>query len=158
MTDASLDRTDHEILALLKADARRTLSDIAGRVTLSVAAVKRRIDRMQRDGIITGFTVEVDYAKLGWGVQAFTELRFLGTANVDDIRQTVTRLPETQALFTIAGDPDALVWMRARDLRHLQEAIDEIRRSRRVTSSKTLIVLESWTRESLTARISDAGD
>jgi DNA-binding Lrp family transcriptional regulator len=140
-----LDATDREILALLAADARRTLSDIADRVTLSVAATKRRIDRMQRDGIITGYTVQIDYAKLGWGIEAFTELRFLGTANVEDIRATATLLPETQAVFTIAGDPDALVWLRARDMRHLQDTIDEIRRSRRVTSSKTLIVLNSWT-------------
>ena len=140
-----LDATDREILALLAADARRTLSDIAERVTLSVAATKRRIDRMQREGIITGYTVQIDYAKLGWGIEAFTELRFLGTANVEEIRATATRLPETQAVFTIAGDPDALVWLRARDLRHLQDAIDEMRRSRRVTSSKTLIVLNSWT-------------
>jgi DNA-binding Lrp family transcriptional regulator len=140
-----LDATDREILALLAADARRTLSDIAERVTLSVAATKRRIDRMQHEGIITGYTVQVDYAKLGWGIEAFTELRFLGTANVEDIRATATRLPETQAVFTIAGDPDALVWLRARDMRHLQDTIDEMRRSRRVTSSKTLIVLNSWT-------------
>jgi DNA-binding Lrp family transcriptional regulator len=140
-----LDATDREILALLAADARRTLSDIAGRVTLSVAATKRRIDRMQREGIITGYTVQIDYAKLGWGIEAFTELRFLGTANVEEIRATATRLPETQAVFTIAGDPDALVWLRARDMRHLQDTIDEMRRSRRVTSSKTLIVLNSWT-------------
>ena len=145
MEDSPLDATDREILALLKEDARRTLADIAERVTLSVAAVKRRIDRMQRDGVITGFTVQVDYAKLGWGIEAFTELRFLGTANVDDIRATAIRLPETQAVFTIAGDPDALVWLRARDMRHLQATIDEMRRSRRVTSSKTLIVLDSWT-------------
>jgi len=145
MEAAPLDPTDREILALLRQDARRTLSDIADRVTLSVAAVKRRIDRMQRDGVITGFTVRVDYAKLGWGIEAFTELRFLGSANVDDIKATATRQPATQAVFTIAGDPDALVWLRARDMRHLQEVIDEMRRSRRVTSSKTLIVLESWT-------------
>jgi DNA-binding Lrp family transcriptional regulator len=145
MDATPLDPTDREILALLRQDARRTLSDIAERVTLSVAAVKRRIDRMQRDGIITGFTVRVDYAKLGWGIEAFTELRFQGTANVDDIKATVIRLPETQAVFTIAGDPDALVWLRARDMRHLQDAIDEMRRSRRITSSKTLIVLDSWT-------------
>jgi Lrp/AsnC family transcriptional regulator, leucine-responsive regulatory protein len=145
MEDARLDPTDYEILALLKEDARRTLSDIAEHVTLSVAAVKRRVDRMQAVGVITGFTVQVDYAKLGWGIQAFTELRFLGTANVEDIRRTATRVPETQAVFTIAGDPDALVWLRARDMRHLQDTIDEMRRSRRVTSSKTLIVLDSWT-------------
>ncbi|MGH3756737.1 Lrp/AsnC family transcriptional regulator [Actinophytocola sp.] len=146
MADDLLDPTDHEILALLHEDARRTLSDIAERVTLSVAAVKRRIDRMRGSGVITGFTVQIDYAKLGWGVQAFTELRFLGTTNVHDIVATALRMPETQAVFTIAGDADALVWLRVRDMVHLQRTIDEIRRSRRVTSSKTMIVLDSWFR------------
>ena len=146
MADDHLDPTDHEILALLREDARRTLSDIGRRVTLSTAAVKRRIDRLQDAGVITGYTVQVDYAKLGWSIQAFTELRFLGTTNVNDIMQIAMRMPETQAVFTIAGDPDALVWLRVRDMPHLQKIIDEIRRSRQVTGTKTLIVLDSWSR------------
>ncbi|MGH3392639.1 MAG: Lrp/AsnC family transcriptional regulator [Actinomadura sp.] len=146
MVDDRLDPTDHEILALLREDARRTLSDIGERVTLSTAAVKRRIDRMQQAGVITGFTVQVDYAKLGWSIQAFIELRFVGTTNVGEIVRIAMRMPETQAVFTIAGDPDALVWLRLRDMAHLQSTIDQIRRSQRVTSTKTLIVLESWSR------------
>jgi DNA-binding Lrp family transcriptional regulator len=142
-----LDGTDHEILGLLREDARRTLSDIAGRVSLSIAAVKRRIDRLQESGVILGYTVQIDHAKLGWGIEAFTELRFSGTTNVAEIVQTTTAMPETQAVFTIAGDPDALVWLRVRDLAHLQERIDEIRRSHRVTGTKTLIVLDAWSRE-----------
>ncbi len=93
-----------------------------------------------------GYTVRVDHAKLGWGVEAFIELRFLGTSGVEDIIQTTTRMPEAQAVFTIAGDPDALVWLRVRDMAHLQRTIDEIRRSHRVTSTKTLIALDSWER------------
>ncbi len=146
MADELLDATDHEILALLKEDARRTLADIAGRVTLSTAAVKRRIDRLQESGVILGFTVKVDHAKLGWGIEAFTELRFSGTTNVAEIVQTATRMPEAQAVFTIAGDPDALLWLRVRDVAHLQRTIDEIRRSHRVTGTKTLMVLDSWSR------------
>ena len=65
MAEATLDATDHEILALLREDARRTLSDIASRVTLSTAAVKRRIDRLQELGVILGYTVQLDHAKLG---------------------------------------------------------------------------------------------
>ncbi|PXY22991.1 Lrp/AsnC family transcriptional regulator [Prauserella muralis] len=144
MSDETLDATDREILELLREDARRTLSDIAARVTLSTAAVKRRIDRLQEAGVILGYTVRVDHSKLGWGVEAFTELRFFGTTNVDEIVQTTTRMPEAQAVFTIAGDPDALVWLRVRDMAHLQRTIDELRRSHRVTSTKTLIVLDSW--------------
>ncbi|GHE78936.1 AsnC family transcriptional regulator [Amycolatopsis deserti] len=146
MADELIDATDREILALLREDARRTLSDIASRVTLSTAAVKRRVDRLQETGVITGFTVQVDHAKLGWGVEAFTQLRFFGTTNVDEIVQTTTRMPEAQAVFTIAGDPDALVWLRVRDLQHLQRTVDELRRSHRITSTKTLIVLDSWAR------------
>ncbi|KAA5826538.1 Lrp/AsnC family transcriptional regulator [Saccharopolyspora hirsuta] len=146
MADQTLDATDHEILALLREDARRTLSDIATRVTLSTAAVKRRIDRLQEMGVILGYTVQLDHAKLGSAVEAFIELRFLGTSGVDEIVQTTTRMPEAQAVFTIAGDPDALVWLRVRDMAHLQRTIDEIRRSHRVTSTKTLIALDSWQR------------
>ncbi|GAA4613869.1 Lrp/AsnC family transcriptional regulator [Saccharopolyspora hordei] len=146
MAEATLDATDHEILALLREDARRTLSDIASRVTLSTAAVKRRIDRLQELGVILGYTVQLDHAKLGASVEAFIELRFLGTSGVDEIVQTTTRMPEAQAVFTIAGDPDALVWVRVRDMAHLQRTIDEIRRSHRVTSTKTLIALDSWQR------------
>ncbi|MFJ8819452.1 MULTISPECIES: Lrp/AsnC family transcriptional regulator [Amycolatopsis] len=146
MTDELIDATDREILTLLREDARRTLSDIASRVTLSTAAVKRRVDRLQEAGVITGFTVQIDHAKLGWGIEAFTQLRFFGTTNVDEIVQTTTRMPEAQAVFTIAGDPDALVWLRVRDMQHLQRTIDELRRSHRITSTKTLIVLDSWTR------------
>lgn len=146
MSAEQTDPTDLEIIALLREDSRRTLSDIAERVTLSTAAVKRRIDRMQAAGIITRFTVEVDHTKLGWGVEAFTELRFLGTTNVHDILATANRMPETQAVFTIAGDPDALVWLRVRDMAHLQRTLDEIRRSQRVTGTRTLIVLDRWSR------------
>jgi len=146
MPEELLDATDHEILGLLREDARRTLSDIAGRVTLSTAAVKRRIDRLRESGVITGFTVQVDHAKLGWGIEAFTELRFVGNAKVAEILRTTTRMPEAQAVFTIAGDPDALVWLRVRDMAHLQNTIDEIRRQHHVTGTKTLIALESWSR------------
>ena len=132
MPEVLLDATDHEILGLLREDARRTLSDIAGRVTLSTAAVKRRIDRLRETGVI----------------EAFTELRFVGNAKVDEILRTTTRMPEAQAVFTIAGDPDALVWLRVRDMAHLQKTIDEIRRHHQVTGTKTLIALESWSRGS----------
>ncbi|HWC78572.1 MAG TPA: Lrp/AsnC family transcriptional regulator [Pseudonocardiaceae bacterium] len=146
MADEQLDETDLEILDLLREDARRTLSDIAGRVTLSTAAVKRRIDRLTRIGVITGFTVRIDHAKLGLGIEAFIELRFTGNAKVNDIVRTTTRMREAQAVFTVAGDPDALVWLRVRDMAHLQATIDEIRRHNQVTGTKTLITLESWSR------------
>ncbi|GAA4545378.1 Lrp/AsnC family transcriptional regulator [Pseudonocardia xishanensis] len=144
MTD--VDEIDHRLLALLQQDGRRTYSDMAAIVGLSVAAVKRRVDRLQETGVITGFTVQVDHRRLGWGVEAFTELRYAGTTGVADIVATATTVPEVQAVYTIAGDPDALVQVRVRDVPHLQQVIDRLRNAGPIAGTKTLLVLGAWNR------------
>jgi Lrp/AsnC family leucine-responsive transcriptional regulator len=149
---SQVDEIDHRLLRLLREDGRRTFSEMAERVGLSVAAVKRRVDRLREIGVITGFTVEIDYAKLGWGIEAFTELRYPGTTPVAEIVRTAATVPEVQEVFTIAGDPDALIHLRVRDLGHLQYVIDRLRRAGDVTGTKTLLVLGSWTRDTLTQR------
>jgi Lrp/AsnC family transcriptional regulator, leucine-responsive regulatory protein len=138
-----VDATDLEIIELLRADARRTLADVAERVSLSAPAVKRRVDRLERDGVIVGYTVLVDHALLGRPLQAFTELRFAGNLPVDQIAGIADGIPEVQTLFTTAGDPDALAWIRVRDVDDLKRVIDLLRRSGRVTGTKTLMVLGS---------------
>jgi DNA-binding Lrp family transcriptional regulator len=140
----SIDGTDLEIVELLKRDARRSLADIGRRVSLSPPAVKRRMDRLEALGVITGYTVTVDYAKLGRPLEAFTELRFAGTTKVDDISAIATDLPEVQTVFTTAGDPDALVWMRVKDVEDLKRVIDRLRRTGKVVGTKTLMVLSAW--------------
>lgn len=143
---ADVDDLDHRLIELLRQDGRRTYSDMAGVVGLSVAAVKRRVDRLQETGVITGFTVQVDHTKLGWPVEAFTELRYAGATRVADIVATASTVPEVQAVFTIAGDPDALVQVRVRDVPHLQQVIDRLRAAGSVAGTKTLLVMGAWKR------------
>jgi Lrp/AsnC family leucine-responsive transcriptional regulator len=138
-----LDETDLEIIELLREDARRTLADLAERVSLSSPAVKRRVDRLEHEGAITGYTALVDHALLGRPLQAFTELRFAGNLPVDQIAGIADGIPEVQTIFTTAGDPDALAWIRVRDVEDLKRVIDLLRRSGRVTGTKTLMVLGS---------------
>ena len=149
--DFEADSTDHAILELLQTDARRTLADIGSQVNLSASAVKRRIDRLEERGIIIGYRAVVDQSKLGRELQAFAELTFAGDTRVADIASTAQGLPEVQAVFTTAGDPDALVWIRVRDIADLTRVIDLLRRSGRVTGTKTLMVLDTWTGGSLSA-------
>ncbi|HQU00541.1 MAG: Lrp/AsnC family transcriptional regulator [Acidimicrobiales bacterium] len=140
-SDIDLDQTDSAILNLLGLDARRTFGDIGERVGLSAPAVKRRIDRLEQAGIILGFTTRLDHTKLGRPLEAFCELRFAGKARVDTIASIGDDIPEVEAVFTIAGDPDALAWIRVRDVRDLKRVIDLLRRNGVVTGTKTLMVL-----------------
>lgn len=138
-----LDGIDRAIVDLLLVDGRRTLAEIGKTVGLSAPAVKRRVDRLEDEGVITGYMVRVDHAKLGRTIEAFTELRFGGKTKVADIAGVAADLPEVEAVHTLAGDPDALVHMRVRDVADLTRVIDLLRRSGRVTGTKTLIVLTS---------------
>lgn len=144
--EAQLDETDREILGLLQLDSRRSFADIAKAVSLSAPAVKRRVDRLEELGVILGYTLRVDQAKLGRPLDAFTELRFAGSTPVESIATITSGIPQVETVFTIAGDPDALVWIRVRDVAELKEVIDRLRRSGKVTGTKTLMVLSSWSR------------
>jgi len=136
-----LDDVDRRILELLVEDGRRSASELGRTVGLSPAAAKRRIDRLEQIGAIRGYRAVLDHARLGSQIEAFVELRFAGRTQVDDIESTVDGVPEVVEAFTTAGDPDALVRVRAADLDHLKRIVDRIRRSGNVTGTKTLIVL-----------------
>ena len=143
---ATVDETDRRILDLLRQDGRRTVSDIAKHVNLSPAPVKRRIDRLEQSGVIAGYTVVLDHKKVGPSIEAYTELRFVGDTDVDDILNSATELPEVQEVMAIAGDPDALVHVRVDDMEHLQRVVNKLRRTGTVTGTKTLIVMGRWAR------------
>jgi DNA-binding Lrp family transcriptional regulator len=143
-----LDEIDLAILDLLQEDGRRSATDVGRRVNLSAAAATRRIDRLERAGIVLGYRAVVDHTRLGGTIEAFVELTFEGATQVDDIESAFGGIPEVVEGFTTAGDPDALVRVHVVDLDHLKRVIDRIRRSGRVTGTKTLIVLGSTKRTS----------
>lgn len=138
-----IDAIDESILGLLLKDARRSATEVGRRVGLSPAAAKRRIDRLEAAGIITGYTAILDHDQLGNEISAFAEVRFEASTQVGVIDEAFTDLPELVECFTIAGDPDALVRLRVTDLDHLKRVIDRIRRGRHIAGTKTLIVLGS---------------
>ncbi|WP_022930393.1 Lrp/AsnC family transcriptional regulator [Patulibacter americanus] len=139
-----LDSVDHDLLGLLQRNSRRTLAQLGEEVGLSAAATKRRVDRLERLGVITGYTVRIDHEKLGWTLEAFTELSVMGHSRMAEIEAAARDLPEVLRIFTTAGDPDALVHLRVRDMAHLRHAVDQLRSSGQVTGTKTLMVLSVW--------------
>jgi len=104
----AIDAVDRQILDLLRTDARRTVRDIASRIGLTVAPVKRRIDRLEEVGIIEGYTVKLNEAKVAMGLEAVVELRVVGDMDLQTILSFASQIPEVREVLTIAGDPDAL--------------------------------------------------
>ena len=136
-----IDDVDQRIIALLIADARASYSEIGAAVSLSAPAVKRRVDRLRASGVIKGFTAVVDPAAIGWTTEAFVELSCTGRTTPVQISAAVRRRPEVVGAFTITGQADALVHLRAADIHHLEEVLEALRAEPFVTSTRSMIVL-----------------
>ena len=147
-----LDPIDQRIIALLQEDARSSYSEIGERVALSAPAVKRRVDRLRSNGVIRGYTALIDPGAVGWTTEAFVELFCTGRTSPQQIRAAAKRHPAVVGAYTISGEADALVHLRAVDMAGLEEALEKLRAEPFVTSTRSMIVLSRLV-ESLSPRI-----
>lgn len=136
-----LDETDERILAALANDARATYAEIGEQVSLSAPAVKRRVDRLLDTGVIRGFTTVVDRSALGWATEAYVQVFRHGTIAPERLRAAWIDIPEVISAATVTGTADAILHVVARDMRHLEEALERIRSAADVERSESIVVL-----------------
>jgi DNA-binding Lrp family transcriptional regulator len=138
-----MDQTDRRIVALLREDARRSFSDIGRHVHLSAPAVKRRVDRLERDGVVLGYTAVVDPRAFGWHTEAFVDLYCEGNMPGDAIKRAVSGEPGVVSAHTVAGEASALLHVRAADTPDLEGALERIRATEGITRTVTEVVLST---------------
>ncbi|MBO3750366.1 Lrp/AsnC family transcriptional regulator [Streptosporangiaceae bacterium NEAU-GS5] len=136
-----VDDLDRAIIGVLVADARATFAEIGAQVGLSAPAVKRRVDRLVQSGAITGFSATVEPAALGWTTEAYVELFCRGKTSPAEIGLAVGRHPEVISACTVTGEADALLHVRASDVRHVEQVIERIAAEPFVVRTKSSIVL-----------------
>lgn len=147
-----MDRIDHQIIALLRDNARRSFQDIGSRVSLSAPAVKRRVDRLERDGVISGYAAVVDPAKLGWNTMAIVELYCEGRMPAAQVKANLERHEEIISAYTVAGESAAVVLLRTRDTEHLERTLEAIREPPGVIRTHTQVVLSALLERPLAER------
>jgi DNA-binding Lrp family transcriptional regulator len=138
-----MDDTDRRIVALLRENARRSFQDIGQHVHLSAPAVKRRIDRLERDGVIRGYTAEVDSGAFGWHAEAFVDLYCEGGMPAEAIKQAVAGEPGVVSAHTVAGEASALLHVMARDTQDLELCLERIRATDGISRTVTEVVLST---------------
>ncbi|MDO8187570.1 Lrp/AsnC family transcriptional regulator [Conexibacter sp. JD483] len=142
-----VDDVDRALLALLRADGRLPVAELARRVGLSPAPVGRRVERLERAGVISGYTAVIDETLLGGSLEALVELRVAGRAGVGEVLARLRRLDAVVEVLTLAGDPDAVARLRVSGPDQLRTTIAALRREADVASTRTLLVIDSWRRE-----------
>jgi len=106
-----MDRKDQKILALLQTDARLSMSDIAERVSLSVTACWKRVQRLTEEGYVRQQVCLLDSKKVGLGVTVFVSIK---TSHHDlqwlrKFALGVRDMPEVMEFYRMSGDTDYLL-------------------------------------------------
>lgn len=120
MAESGLDRADLRILEALQSNGRITNADLAEKVNLSASACLRRVQRLEHDGVITGYAAQVDPRAVGLGLQAFVRVQ-LRQHDAESIALFVRRVEESKevvACHALTGDMDYLLHVVVEDLDH----------------------------------------
>jgi DNA-binding Lrp family transcriptional regulator len=138
-----MDDTDRRIVALLRENARRSFKDIGEDVNLSPPAVKRRVDRLEAEDVIRGYTAVVDPAAFGWHAEAFVDLYCEGRMPADAIKRAVEGEPGVVSAHTVAGEASALLHVMAEDTPDLEGCLERIRATDGISRTVTEVVLST---------------
>ncbi len=120
MSASELDRIDLLLLAELQRAGRQTNAELADRVHLSPSACLRRVQRLEREGVIVGYRAEVDPERLGLGLQAFVrvQLKSHDAERIAIFAEQVNAWPEVVACHALTGDMDYLLHVIVAGLEH----------------------------------------
>jgi Lrp/AsnC family transcriptional regulator len=116
----NLSATDVKILRLLQQDASLTAAEIAEQVNLSTSPCWRRINRLEKDGIIEKKVALLDAEKLGMGLVVFSRISLAKNdeSSLNDFEDRVKRFPEVVECYTVTGSADYFLKIITRDIKH----------------------------------------
>ena len=137
-----MDKTDERLIAALRRNARAALSDLAIELGLSRTTVRSRLEKLQRDGTILGFSVVLREDTLRDPVRGLMMLGIEGRGTDRIVRQ-LQGLSEVRAVHATNGRWDLIVELGTETLEALDSALSKIRRFDGVATSETSLLLST---------------
>lgn len=120
-----LDETGWQLLHALQENARLSYSELGQRVGLSSPAVAERIRRMEDAGIITGYRVEINTARVGYPITAFIRMSVKGE-RCTRFSATAQEIPEILECYRVTGSDSLIMKVMVSSVEHLEALIDRL--------------------------------
>ncbi len=134
------DDVNRHLVTLLQANAREPLASLARKVGLSRNAVTERLRRLERDGVIDGYTVRLGTAASPSKLTAYM-LLYLNGPICERVLPGVYSLPEVKQSLSVSGDIDMIVYVEADSVGELNRVRDDLERIHGVRKVTTAVVL-----------------
>ena len=138
-----MDDIDARLVSALVADARASYAELARLVGLSAPSVLERVRRLERDGVIRGYSADVAPAAVGLAVTALVGILQREGAEQDDLAQALAGIEEVEDCWFVAGEEAFVVKVRVADVDALEHTLGVLRRTPGVARTRTTVVLST---------------
>lgn len=138
-----MDSVDEKIIAELTRNARISHAELAGRVLLSRNAVRQRIERLERQGHIAGYTIVRAGDDSGDVVSALVLVYRQDRMRGGDVLAALKRIPEVVICEVLSGDFDIMVRLEAATLQRLRDIWEDIAEMPGVRDTVTALTLSA---------------
>jgi len=134
-----LDDIDMMILRRLAVYGKEGIRELARNLGKSPSTIAFRIKRLEREGIIRGYTTVIDYRRLGYQINAITLLQVDG-AYIEELEEILTKEPNVKAVYDVTGEYDIAIITSFREVEDLDKFIKRIIKIPHVKRSMTSII------------------
>ncbi len=137
-----LDDTDRRIIEVLERDARTSLRGIAEEVGVSLGTVSNRVKKLEDNGVIKDYRVNLDSEKVGWNLNVVIGLR-IQKGRLIEIQEKIARDNRVYGVYDVTGEFDSMVIARAVDRSDLDDLSKNVLSMDGVVRSVTHLVLNT---------------
>jgi len=138
-----IDNTDLKILNLLSKDAKMPYTEIAKKVFVSGGTVHVRMKKLEQMGVVKGYTVMFNHAKLGFDLTAFIGIYLEKSSLYDKVLSQLKEIPEIVTIHYTTGNYSMFCKMYLRDTKHLMGVLhDKLQKIEGIERTETIITLE----------------
>ena len=123
----ALSEIDISILEILQGDGRASYSAIARKLGIAESTIRYRVEKLKKSGVITGFQAHLNPRRVGLGITAIALIKVNATEIVD-ASETLSIFEESHHLFRTTGSYDLVSVVHARDIAHLNDLIERIKK------------------------------
>ncbi len=140
MVESTKTVSDEALLALLRGNARLSTAALARRLGVARSTVQSRLERLERTGVIRGYTVDLGPAARARQVQAHAMIA-VEPQQQAGVERKLRSMPAVATLLTVSGSYDLIAMLAAESTEALDAALDELRATPGVKSTTTSVVL-----------------
>ncbi len=140
--DLKIDDLDSQIILALNENARKPLTEIGKELLVSTATVHQRVKKLERAGIISGYSLSIDYKKFGYLLTVYVGIHVAAGHSALEVLDQLDGIPEVTVADLAAGTYSIFCKLRCRDTIHAKDTIFAIEDLSGVNATETMIMLE----------------